>query len=189
MRERPPALLAVDDAHGRVHDEARVAQRVDRVEERAAGGDDVLDEAHALALLVRPFEPVAGAVFLRRLAHDEEWQPRFERRCGRKRDRAELGRREPRRVRRVRLDLGRDPVAERAQDVGPRLEAVLVEVVARPLAGPEDEVALQVGVLDERAASSAVIARAAASASRATGSSSPASGEPSSYVIIEPSSK
>jgi len=65
----------------------------------------------------------------------------------------------------VRRDLGRDALSERAEDVRSRLEAVLVQVVARALSRAEDEVALEVCVLDERA-----------------------SDAPSSYVIIEPSS-
>ena len=44
-------------------------------------------------------------------------------------------------------DLRREPLAERAQQVGSRLEAVLVEVVARAPAAPEDEVALEIRVL------------------------------------------
>src|SRR5579862_2817398 len=150
-------FLAVDDAHGGVHDEARGAQRVDGIEQRAARGDDVLDEAEALAVVVRSFDPVAGSVLLRLLADDDERQPRLERRGRRERDGAELGRGDPRRVRRVLRDLCGDALAQRAQDVWARLEAVLVEVVARPLAGAEDEVALQVRVLDERAAELSVV--------------------------------
>ena len=43
------ALLAVDDADRVRHPQARLAQRLDRLDRRAAGGDDVLDEADALA--------------------------------------------------------------------------------------------------------------------------------------------
>src|SRR5579862_134301 len=184
------ALFAVDDTDRRLHPEAGIAQGLDRVEERAAGGDDVLDEAHELALLERAFQPVAGAVLLRLLADDEERQARFERRGGRERDRAELGRGEPNGIGRVLADDGGDALAERAQQIGPGLEAVLVEVVLRALAGAEDEVALEIGVLDERAAQLGVLhRRAAASASRAIGSTASASSEPSTYVIIVPSSK
>ena len=144
------ALFAVDDAHGRVHDETDVAQRVDRVEQRAAGRDDVLDEADALALLVRALETVRRAVLLRLLANDQERQAGVERGGGRERDGAELRRGEPRRVGRV-LPHGRgDALAERPQQLGPRLEAVLVEVVARALAGAKQEVAFEIRVLDER---------------------------------------
>ena len=70
------SLFAVDDADRGVHDETDVAQRRDRVEQRAAGCDDVLDEAHALALLVRALEPVRRAVLLCLLADDQERQAR-----------------------------------------------------------------------------------------------------------------
>ncbi len=85
----------------------------------------------------------------------------------------------------------RDPLADRAEQVGPRLEAVLVEVVAGALPGAEDEVALEVRVLDERARERIVLAhlRAAASACRASGSSRSASGEPSTNETIDPSPK
>ena len=43
-----------------------------------------------------------------------------------------------------------EPIAERPEQVGPGLEAVLVEVVARTAPGAEDEIALEVGVLAER---------------------------------------
>ena len=67
-------------------------------------------------------------------------------------DRAELGPGEPHRVRLVLGDRRGDPLAERPEQLGPRLEAVLVEVVARAPARAEDEVALEVGVLAERRA-------------------------------------
>src|SRR5581483_3888786 len=72
---RPPgervraALLAVDDTRRGLHQQARVTQRRDRLQQGAPGGDDVLDEAHRLPLLERPFETIAGAVLLRLLAH------------------------------------------------------------------------------------------------------------------------
>ena len=43
----------------------------------------------------------------------------------------------------------REPLAERAEQLRLRLEAVLVEVVARAAAGAEDEVALEQRVLAE----------------------------------------
>ena len=54
-------------------------------------------------------------------------------------------------------DGGGDPLAERAEEVGTRLEAELVEVVARALAGAQDEVALEVGGRDERLAELGVV--------------------------------
>ena len=93
-----------------------LAQGLDRLDRRAAGGDDVLDEADALALGSNDaFEPVGGAVALRLLADDQERQPACERRRGRERHRAELGRREPHGVRLVLGDRGRDRLAERAR--------------------------------------------------------------------------
>jgi hypothetical protein len=44
------ALLAVDHADRSRHAEPRLAERRDRLDRRPAGGDDVLDEADALAL-------------------------------------------------------------------------------------------------------------------------------------------
>ena len=116
----------------------------------AAGGDDVLDEADPLALLEHALEPVRGAVLLRLLAHDQERQAGRERRRRGERDRAELGPGEARRVGLVLATASRDPLAERAEQLGPRLEAVLVEVVARAAARAQDEVALEVRVLAER---------------------------------------
>src|SRR5439155_6361294 len=109
-----------------------------------------LDEADALALVVRTLELIPGPVLLRLLAHDQERQPGLERRSRREGDRTELGRREPRRVGCVLAHRRRDALAERAQQLGARLEAVLVEVVARALPRAENEVALEVRVLDER---------------------------------------
>src|SRR5579859_368689 len=184
------ALFAVDDADGGGDDEARGAQRVDRCEQRAARGDDVLDEAHGLAGFVGPFEPLAGAVLLRLLADDEERQAAFERRRSRERDGAKLWAGEPVRVRCVLAHRRGDAPAERAQEVGPRLEAVLVEVVPRPLARAEEEVALEIGRVDERSSQLLVVQRrAAATASRAIGRSVAASGDPSANEIIEPSPK
>ena len=186
------ALLAVDDADRRVHDEARLAQRLDRLEQGAAGGDDVLDEADALALLVRALDPFRGAVLLRRLAHDEERQAGLERRRRRERDGAELGPGEARRVRSVLAHGRRDALAERAQQLGPRLEAVLVEVVAGALAGAQEEVALEICVLDERRGERSVAftgARRRATSRARRAASFSASGEPSTNETIEPSSK
>ena len=61
------ALLAVDDADDRRDVEPGLAERLDRLERRAAGGDDVLDEADALAGLEDALDPVARAVVLGRV--------------------------------------------------------------------------------------------------------------------------
>src|SRR3954451_12682958 len=135
LRQRLRAsFLAVDDTGRRAADEAGSADRLDGLEQRTPGGDDVLDEAHPLAPLVDTLEPVRRPVLLRLLAHDQERQARRQRRGSRQRDGAELGPREPRRGR---LDVARgarEPRAERAEQVRPRLETVFVEVPARAAA-------------------------------------------------------
>src|SRR3954452_592953 len=184
------ALLPVDDAHGRMHDEPGLTQRHDRVEEGAPGGDDVLDEADALAFLEGALDPLGGPVLLRLLADDDEGQAGFERGRGSQGDGPELRAGEAGRVGRVLPYRRCDPLPERLQQVGTRLEAVFVEVVARSLSRPEQEVALEVRMLDERAGERVVAHDAAApSTSRATGSSFSASGDPSTSETIEPSSK
>ncbi len=145
------ALLAVDDAHRGGAFEPCVAQRLDRREGGSARRHDVLHEADALPGLEDPLEPFVRPVTLRFLADDEERQARSERGCGGKRDGAELRPGDLRRVRLVLAHLGRQTLAERAQQLGLRLEAVLVEVVARAPAAPEDEVALEVRMLLQRA--------------------------------------
>ena len=84
-----------------------------------------------------------------------------------------------------------DPVTERGEDVGPGLEAELVEVVARPLAGAQDEVAFEIGSRDDRLTELRVVHDfpAATRTCRASGSSRAASGEPDPNVTKEPSSK
>src|SRR5579859_7340678 len=66
------ALLPVDHADGVSALQAGLAQRLDSLRCRASGGDDVLDQADAIALLERPFEAVVGAVALAGLADDQE---------------------------------------------------------------------------------------------------------------------
>ena len=99
-RERVrPALLAVDHADRRAALETGLPQGLDASTARPAGGDDVLDEADALARLEDALEPVGRAVLLRLLADDQERQARRERRRGGERDCAELGAGEARRRR------------------------------------------------------------------------------------------
>ena len=62
-------------------------------------------------------------------------------------DGAKLGPCEPDGLRLVLGDRGGDVVAEGGQQVGARLEAVLVQVVVRRAAGAEDELALEIRVL------------------------------------------
>src|SRR5206468_2202086 len=40
------AFLAIDDAHRRSYGQTGLAQRLDRVQQRAPGGDHILDETH-----------------------------------------------------------------------------------------------------------------------------------------------
>ena len=69
------AFFAVDDADRGGYTQSGLANGLHGVDQRAAGGDDVLDQAYGLAFLVHSFEPVRGAVVLRGLAHDQERQP------------------------------------------------------------------------------------------------------------------
>src|SRR5262249_6265323 len=144
---------------------------------------------HSLARLEHSFEPVARSVALRFLPHDQEREARRERSGCCQSDRPELGSREPLRVGLDLRDGRRDPVAERLEELGSGLEAVLVEVVARALARAQEEVAFEVRVLPQRAAELVVRQRLAASRTPcASGSSCSASGEPSTSETIEPSS-
>src|ERR671935_528280 len=182
-------LLAVDDADGDPALQALLAQRLDRSHRRASGGDDVLHETGERAGLEGALQALLGAVALGLLAHDDEGEARGERRRGDKRDRAELRAGEERRVRLVLAHGVGDPPPERAQEVRPRLEAVLVQVVAGAAARAQDEVALEVRRLPERAGELRVAhVRAARSASRPSASSRSDSGEPSGSETIEPSS-
>src|SRR5690348_5645117 len=147
-----PALLAIDHADGRADDEPGVANRLDGLEQRPAGGHDVLHEADGFDLLEWPLDAVRGAVLLRRVPDHEEREPRDERRGRGEDDAAEDGRGKAVGVRLVLTDRGGDPLAELGEEVGASLEAVLVEVVARPLARAKDEVSLEVGSGDERLA-------------------------------------
>src|SRR5258707_11133009 len=67
-----PTLLAIDDADRRPALEPCLAERVDSLDRSSARGDDVLDEADALARFEDALEPVAGSVALRLLPHDQE---------------------------------------------------------------------------------------------------------------------
>src|SRR6266508_1969814 len=179
-------LLPVDHADGRLHGQAGLAERIHGPEERAAGRDDVLHEAHAI-----PFDPIEGPVVLCRLAHDQEGKPRGERARRSERDGAELGPSEPNRLRLELLHCLLNALAERRQQVRPRLEAILVEGVPGASARPEDEIALEVGVLAERELQLVVgqAPRAWLMIWRARGSSRSAPGVPFVSDSIEPSSK
>jgi hypothetical protein len=144
------ALLAIDDADRGSALQAGLPKRLDGLHGRASGGHHVLHETHSFAGLELAFEAFGRTVVLRLLAHDHERQAGMERRRGKQRDGSELGAREPGRVGLGLRDGVSDPGAERLQQLRPRLEAVLVQVVARAPARAQYEVALEVGVLDER---------------------------------------
>src|SRR2546421_144726 len=80
---------------------------------------------------------------------------------------------------------------ELRQDVGPRLEAILVQVVGRALAGAQQEVPLEIRVLAQSELQVVVrqVPRVLRMTSRASGSSRSAPGEPFVSESIEPSSK
>src|SRR6185436_18933244 len=81
------------------------------------------------------------------------------------RDGTQLRACDPRGRRLVVADPRGEAFAERPQQVGPRLEAVLVEVVARAAAAAKHEVTLEIGVLPERATEIVVSHASAAAAS------------------------
>src|SRR2546429_490388 len=67
-------FLAIDDADCRPDGQAGVAQRLDPLEQRAAGGDDVFDGTHRSAPEEDALEPVRRAVRLLGLANAEKAQ-------------------------------------------------------------------------------------------------------------------
>src|SRR6476659_10722746 len=144
------ALLAVDDADRVGYTQSGVSERLDRLDRGPARGDDVLDQADALALLVHALQLLRRPVLLRGLADDQERQTRLERRGRRERDRTELRAREPVGVRLVLAHRLGERLAERREHLRARLEAVLVEVVARATARAEHEVAFEVRGVAQR---------------------------------------
>src|SRR4051812_10019182 len=138
------ALLAVDDADRVRNLQSGSPQRLDRLDRGAARGDDVLDETHALTLAVHALELIGRPVALRLLADDQERQPACKRRGRGQRDGSELGPGQAIGGGLVLADRCGDRLAEWTEQVGPRLEPVLVEVVLRAAAGAEQEVALEV---------------------------------------------
>ena len=136
------ALVTINHADRIRAAEAGLPERLHRLDGGTAGGDHVLDEAHRFAGLEAPFEAVAGAVLLGRSPHDQERLPGGKRGGDGQGHRAELGAGEPVGAG---LHLGRpprDPLPQLAEDVGLRLEAVLVQVIGRAPAGAQEKVAL-----------------------------------------------
>src|SRR5207302_6874152 len=124
------SLFAVDDADRGAADEAGLTEGQNRRNRCTSRGYDVLDEAYGLPRRERALESIAGSVTLCIFPHDQEGKSRLQRRGGRERDGAELGAGEPGCVRLVLAHRARDALAQRAQQLGPRFEAVLVGVVA-----------------------------------------------------------
>ena len=153
------ALLAIHHADCDSALEAGFAKRIERLDGGSARGNDVLDEADALARLVRTLEAVRSPVVLRLLADDQERNAGGERRGRGEGDGSQFRAGEPHRLRLVLGNRRSDVLAEGRQQVRLGLEAVLVEVVARAAAGSEDEVALEVRVLADRRAPARLVSR------------------------------
>src|SRR5438093_725885 len=102
------ALLAIDYADCDPALETGLTERVERLYGRAAGRDDVFDEAHSLARFEGTFQAIRGPVLLRLVADDQEWEARGERGCGRHDDSPQLGARNPYGFGLVLRDCGRD---------------------------------------------------------------------------------
>src|SRR3954469_25827714 len=76
------ALLAIDDADRCLAHESGRTERLDGGQKGPAGRHNVLDETDPLPLGEDAFDLLGGGVVLRRLADEQERQPRLERRCG-----------------------------------------------------------------------------------------------------------
>src|SRR6478609_10540035 len=66
------ALLAIEHTDRDPALQTGFADGVEGLHDGPAGGDDVLDEAHALARFEDAFEAIRGPVLLRHLADDQE---------------------------------------------------------------------------------------------------------------------
>src|SRR5439155_23184357 len=66
------ALLAIDDANRVGDTHSRLAEGLDGLDRGAPAGDDLLDEANAVAVLVRALDPLRGALLLCFVANDHE---------------------------------------------------------------------------------------------------------------------
>src|SRR5512135_1437242 len=67
------SLVAIDEAEDPRHHEARALGPLDRLQRRRARRDDVLDDGdfHTGGEVLRPLDPLRGAVLLRLLTDDE----------------------------------------------------------------------------------------------------------------------
>ena len=184
------ALLAIDHTDGDPALQTGLPERLESLNRGSSRGDDVLDEADALAWFEDPFQAIRSPVLLRLVADDQERQARGERGCRGEDDCTQLRARDAHGFRLVLRNRGGDVVTEHGQQVGPGLEAVLVQVVARAAARAQEEVALEVGVLAKRRSELVALHdRAERIASRARGISREASGESPAMEIIDPSAK
>src|ERR671925_2352908 len=182
------AFPAIADADRRAALGAGSAKRLNGLDRGPARRDDVLDEADPLARLEGSLDAVARPVLLGRLAHDHEREAGGQG-CGRgERDGAELRSRETLCVRLVLADGGGETGGNRLEEVRAGLEPVLVEVVRRAAAGPQDEIAFEERVLAQRGLKLLIGHATTASSSRVSSSRSRAS-TPRSSRTPEPSSK
>jgi hypothetical protein len=185
-----PTLLPVDHADRGSADEPRLSEGVHRLLGCAPTGDDILDEADLFAGIELALDAPLGPVALRLLADDEERKAPGEGGRRGQGDRTELGPGQAPRFGGRLGDACRDPLAELTEQVRPRLEPVLVQVVAGSPPLAQHEIPFEERVLAEEACELCVRhPRAAASARRASGSSRSPSEEPDSSETIEPSAK
>src|SRR4029450_6163720 len=131
------ALLAIDHTDRVPDDQTLLAKGGHRLAESPSGRDDGLDEAHELAGLERALDAFGRAVFLGLTADDDEWQIGRHRCRSGQRDGTESRSGETHGVGLARRGRVRYATSEGAQQVRVRLEAVLVQVVARAPPGAE----------------------------------------------------
>ena len=187
---RPPSSRSSTQSAS-LDDQTGCPQRLDRRDQRAARGDDVLDHEHALARLEHALDAALGAVLLGRPC------ARSGTGCRVASAGAAASGTAPSSGPASRSGAGSLAAASSAERLADRpeqrrigLEAVLVEVDGRALARAQDEIAVQQRALGDAARE--LLARhrpVAASASAASGSSRSASGAPCASESIEPSSK
>jgi hypothetical protein len=113
------SLFAVDHANSVGDTQSGLAKRFDGLDRGSARGDDVLDEADAIAVVEGALDPVCGAVLLSPAADDHERELELQRGRGRQRDGPELRRREPDRLGLVLANGVGDRLTERAEQVRP----------------------------------------------------------------------
>src|SRR5450759_650477 len=143
------ALFAVDDADSCAADETGFPDRLNRLKGGSARCHHVFDQTDQLTRFAYTFELVRGAVPFCLLAHDQERQPRRKRGGGGECNRTELRRGDADGLGLVLGDGDGDLLADGTEQLGHSLEAVLVEVVLGMPARAQDEIALEIGALDQ----------------------------------------